>query len=266
MNIPKEHIKLLRGNIESVMQGLNSLGNILILAEEEDELTEQCGVNTSNSFNTPPMDDYVAKPFTEPEVIPGVGKTQTPDPKFTPKSSGELDPETWKCNEPDDGGRHPQGIPHFAEETVNKRMAEKEQEPEPRKPTPVERLFDYISEAFTDEHCQTRPPNDTKNWYPNGMSQLCAPSHLHHLLDNAQDFLDNNARLLTPGMRERQEQVNRELAKRVEELEEKLDLFRLTTTHELGHILLQRMHEDDIEEVVNELRAKLHNIVGDKTD
>jgi len=75
MNIPIEQLIELRKTIDSGLQGMNSLHNILILMEQwrrdelksvdqlykevtsEDELTEQCGVNTSNSFNTPPKDD-----------------------------------------------------------------------------------------------------------------------------------------------------------------------------------------------------------------
>ena len=167
MNIPKEHIKLLRKSTEEVTQGLNSLLNLLILMEE-DKLTEQCGVNTSNSFNTPPMDDYVVKPFVfDEEVIPAPGKTQTPDPKFTPKPPGELDPETWKCNEP-------------------------------REPNPVEIIIDMIMKRELPDKWQWRA-------------------------EEAQAFLDDNARLLTPGMRELQEQVNKELAKRVEKLEKHIE-------------------------------------------
>jgi hypothetical protein len=275
MNIPIDQIKALRKTIELGAKGvtslpleeitpalrevieqgsreINSLVNVLILlenpgiAKELEDLTEQCGVNTSNTFNTPPprpaflerdiknVSEGVLHPsdmelgedwpvYTlkfkcnqcaaewsflseipsdnsgcprgacggfvasyhseshslnalkkekqeflkeedeleeEDEVVPGVGKTQTPDPKFTPKPPGELDPEVWKCNEP-------------------------------REANPVEVLFDYISEAFTDEHSLIRPANDTKNWYPEGMDQLCAPSHLRNLMVRAQDFLDD---------------------------------------------------------------------------
>jgi|8_EtaG_2_1085327.scaffolds.fasta_scaffold21614_2 hypothetical protein len=86
MNIPIEQIKALRATIELGAKGvtslpleeispalrevieqgareINSLVNVLILlenpgiAKELDELTEQCGVNTSSTFNTPPKDD-----------------------------------------------------------------------------------------------------------------------------------------------------------------------------------------------------------------
>jgi len=201
MNIPIEQLIQLRETIEQGAKGLKSLplgevpaalhqligqasegmnrvANILIVLEE-DELTEQCGVNTSNSFNTPP------------EVVPGVGKTQTPDPKFTPKPPGELDPETWKCNET-----------------------------EPRESTPMEKLIDTVKMVFERyPHLRNRLPIAMLTYAEEAQAFLDADTCLRERIKELEEELDGEKTVKT---------VLRELAKRLqadlnEERENKTD-------------------------------------------
>tara|TARA_R100000742_G_C4270498_1_gene89210 strand:- start:906 stop:1517 length:612 start_codon:yes stop_codon:yes gene_type:complete len=132
MNIPIEQIIALRENIEQGAKGINSLVNLLIIMEE-DELTEQCGVNTSSTFNTPPK-----------EAPPAPGKTQTPDLQVVLN-----DPEIWKCKDLYglDGSR----TDDFADPTAELSPAEfadladqLEEDEEPREPNPVEVLIDAV--------------------------------------------------------------------------------------------------------------------------
>ena len=140
---------------------------------EEDELTEQCGVNTSNSFNTPPK-----------EAPPAPGKTQTPDPKFTPKSTSDPTAELSPAE--------------FAD------LADQLEEEEPREATPVEKLIDTVKMVF--------------ERYPHLRNRL--PIAMLTYAEEAQEFLDDNT-YLPP--RKRQEEANKALAKRVEELEKHIE-------------------------------------------
>jgi len=227
MNIPKEHIKLLRKDIELVTQRLHRLGNILILAEK-DELTEQCGVNTSNSFNTPPPRpaflERDIKNVSEGVLHPSDMKLGEDWTVYTLKFKcndcdtewsflSEIPSDNYECTNPPCG--QIVASYHSESHSLNTLKKEKqeffedfgdEDEDEPREANPVEVLFDYISEAFTDEHSLTRPANYTKNWYPDGMDQLCAPSHLRNLMVRAQDFLDADTSL-----RERVKELEKEL-------------------------------------------------------
>jgi len=128
---------------EDVKQGLNAMLNLLILSE--DELTEQCGVNTSNTFNTPKPPGELDPETWKCEVVPGVGKTQTPDLQVVLN-----DPEIWECKELYglDGSRTDDFADPTAElspaEFADLEDAEMSEEAEPRKPTPVEKLIDAV--------------------------------------------------------------------------------------------------------------------------
>lgn len=337
MNIPIDQIKALRATIELGAKGvtslpleeippalrevieqgsreINSLVNVLILlenpgiAKELEDLTEQCGVNTSSTFNTPPprpaflerdiknVSEGVLHPsdmelgedwpvYTlkfkcnqcaaewsflseipsdnsgcprgacggfvasyhseshslnalkkekqeflkdEEEVVPGVGKTQTPDPKLTPKPPGELDPEIWKCNEPkadtlmpDPAGSANRQLAKQLAEEADKQLAE---EAEPRESTPVEKLIDTVKLVF--------------ERYPHLRNRL--PIAMLTYAEEAQEFLDY--------------QVSRKF------------FMQVAALHELGYILIQRMDDNDVKEVVAEFSPKLNRIVEGKTD
>lgn len=158
-SLPLEEIApALREVIEQGAREINSLVNVLILlenpgiAKELDDLTEQCGVNTSSTFNTPP-----------------------------PEPPGELDPEVWKCNEPKADTPMPDPKREEMAQVVLTHIVPmldqlEEDEDEPREPNPVEKLIDTVKMVF---EC-----------YPHLRNRL--PIAMLTYAEEAQDFLDGD--------------------------------------------------------------------------